>query len=193
MISIAVIFLFSVVIRCAVAAEAAFDCIIASDSTTYAVGEVPNVTFRITNKSKKEVVLVGSLDGSTDDRRFPKCRFEILDSAGKPVALPVALCGNMNTLRVPDFVVVPVGGTFDPLGEGFFRLHQFSQFPISAPGNYTLQFSYSTSDRIMDYFGDERMSGQTTAAPEIQRLFERVPNLHIESNKLKLTFTAQAK
>lgn len=186
-------FLFSVVIHCSLASDAAFDCIIASERTTYSVGEVPNITFRITNKSTKEVVLVGSLDGSTTDRRFPKCRFEILDSAGKPVTLPLALCGNMNVLRTTDFVVVPAGGTFNPFGKGFFGPVQFYRFPITVPGDYTLRFSYSTSDRVQDYFGDERMSGQTTAAPEIQRLFERVPKLDLKSNELKLTFTAKPK
>lgn len=190
--SVVLTFLFSAVIHSALAAEGAFDCVITSDRTTYAVGEVPSITFRITNKSTKEVVLVGSLDGSTTERRFPKCRFEILDAAGKPVTLPLALgCGNMNVLKTTDFVVVPAGGTFNPFGEGFFPPHQFYRFPVTVPGDYTLRFSYSTSDRVQDYFGDERMSGQTTPAPEIQRLFERVPKLDLKSNELKLTFISK--
>ena len=189
--SIVCTFLFSFVLHRAVAADAAFDCVIASDRTTYAVGEVPNITFRITNKSTKEVLLVGSLDGSTTNRRFPKCQFEILDAAGKPVTLPLALCGNMNVLKTTDFVAVPAGGTFNPFGKGFFPPHQFYRFPVTVPGDYTLRFSYSTSERVQDYFGDDR--GQPNAAPEIQRLFERVPKLDLKSNELKLTFTAKPK
>jgi hypothetical protein len=191
--SIALTFLFSVVIHCAVAADAAFDCMIASDRTSYSVGEIPNITFRITNKTTKEVVLVGSLDGSTTDRRFPKCRFEILDASGKVVTLPLSLCGNMNVLRTNDFVIVPAGGTFNPFGTDFFPPYQLYQFPVTVPGDYTLRFSYTTSDRLQDYFGDERMMGRTNSTPEIQSLFKRVPKLELKSNELKLTFTAKPK
>ncbi len=182
-----------VVIRCAVAAEPAFDCVIASDRATYTVDEVPNITFRITNKSAKSVVLVGSLDGSTDGRRSPNCLFEILDAAGKLVTLPVFGCGNMNILKATDFVTVAAGDTFNPFGKGFFPPVQFYRFPVTQPGDYTFRFSYSTSDRVEDYFGDERMSGQKIAAPEIQRLFERVPKLDLKSNELKLKFTPKLK
>jgi hypothetical protein len=181
------------VICCAVAAESAFDCVIASERTAYAVGEVPNITVRITNRTAKSVVLVGSLDGSTAGRRSPKCRFEIFDAAGKLVTLPVFGCGNMNILRTTDFVTVPAGDTFNPFGKGFFPPVQFYRIPVTKPGDYIFRFSYSTSDRVEDYFGDERMSGQKIAAPEIQRLFERVPKLDLKSNELKLKFTARPK
>ncbi len=180
--------LFLAVTFAAVAADSAFDCIIASDRSSYTVGEAPIITVSITNKSAKEVILVGSLDGSTTERRFPKCRFEILDAAGKPVTFPLGLCGNMNVLRTEDFVVVPAGGTFNPFGAGFFAPHQFYEFPVTTPSDYTLRFYYSTSARIQDYFGDERMSGRTNAAPDIQRLFKRVPKLELKSNELKLKF-----
>jgi hypothetical protein len=191
--SVVLTFLLSIVLHWAVAADTAFDCVIAADRTTYAVGEVPNITFRITNKSTKGVLLVGSLDGSTTNRRFPKCQFEILDAAGTPVNLPLVGCVNMNPLKTTDFVAVPAGATFNPFGKDFFGPYQFVRFPVTVPGDYTLRFSYSTSDRIQDYFGDERMSGKTTAAQEIQRLFERVPKLDLKSNELKLTFTAKSK
>jgi hypothetical protein len=191
--SIVLTLLCAFVLHGAIAADAAFECVIASDRTTYTVGEVPIITFRITNKSAKDVMLVGSLDGSTTDRRFPKCQFEILDAAGKPVTLPLTVCGNMNVLRTEDFVAVPAGGTFDPFGKGFFPPRLLSRFPVTVPGDYTLRFSYSTSDRVQDYFGDEGRSGQTTAAPEIQRLFERVPKVDLKSNELKLKFIAKPK
>ena len=175
-----------------VAADAAFDCIIASDRTTYAVGQVPAITVSITNKSPKEVMLVGSLDGSDVGWRFPKCRLEILDAEGKPVTAPMFRCGNMNVLKTTDFIAVPAGKTFNPFGKGFFPPSQFYQFPVTTPGDYTLHFYYSTSDRVQDYFGDERGS-QTNATPEIQRLFERVPKLELKSNTLKLKFVPKSK
>jgi hypothetical protein len=97
----------------------------------------------------------------------------------------------MNTLRTNDFVVVPTGGAFNPFGNGFFRPNQFDRFPVTVPGDYTLRFSYTTSDRLEDFFGDERMMDRPNTTPEIQRLFERVPKLDLKSNELKLTFTAK--
>lgn len=185
--------LVSAVTLCAVAADADFECTITTDRTTYAVGEVPNISFRITNKTAKEIVLVGSLDGSDVGWRFPKCRLEILDAAGKPVSAQIARCGNMNVLKTTDFVAVPAGNSFNPFGNGFFRLSQLGQFPVTVPGDYTLRFHYSTSDRVHDYFGDERMSGQKIASAEINRLFERVPKLDLKSNELKLKFTPKPK
>lgn len=183
----------SVVAFVAVAADSAFDCIITSDRTTYSVGEVPIFSVSIRNKSSKEVILVGSLDGSDVGWRFPKCRLEILDAAGKPVTAPMARCGNMNVLRAADFVAVPAGGTFNPFSTGFFAPYQFYQFPVTAPGDYTVRFYYSTSDRIQDYYGDERRIGRTNAPLEIQHLFKRVPKVELKSNELKLKFTPKPK
>jgi hypothetical protein len=176
-----------------VAAEPSFNCVLTSDRTSYTVGETPALAVTITNKSGKEVVLVGSLDGSDVGWRFPKCRVEIFDAAGKPVTAAMGRCGNMNVLRLADFVVVPAGGAFNPCGPGFFSPHQFHRFPVSAPGDYTVCFYYSTSDRVEDYFGDERMMGKTNAAPEIQRMFKRVPKIELKSNQLKLKFLPKPK
>jgi hypothetical protein len=174
------------------AAEPEFACTISSERATYKVGEAPALNVRILNKSSAEVHLVGALDGSEVGWRFPKCRLEILDSAGKAVVEPYGRCGNMNTLRPADFVAVPAAGEFNPFGKGFFGPHQLYRFPVKTPGTYTVRFFYSTAARsIEEFFGDERMLGQQGAAPEIQRLFDRVPKLDLKSNDLKLTFTAK--
>jgi hypothetical protein len=186
--TIVIFFLATALAFCVVAAEPQFDCTITSDRTTYEVGEVPKITFLIVNKSGKDVVLVGSLDGSDVGWRFPKCRLEILDKGGRPVTNQVLRCGNMNTLKTNDFVLVPAGENFNPFGKGFFRPAELVQFPVTTPGEYIFRFNYSTSNRLQDYFGDE-----ANAAPEIQRLFERVPKLELKSNELKLKFTAKAK
>lgn len=186
------IFLIAAVTLCAAAADSAFELVVTADRATYEVGEVPNITFRITNKTAKEVVLVGYLDGSRDGRRFPKFLFEILDAAGKPITIDRTICKFMNDLNATDFVVVPAGDAFEPLGKGFSRLSGFHPFQITTPGDYTLRFSYSTSDRVQDYFGLVQRR-QPDASPEIQRLFERVPKLDLKSNELKLKFTAKPK
>lgn len=176
----------SVVTFSAIAADSAFDCIITSDRNTYKVGEVPRISVSIINKSTKDVVLVSSLDGSARDRRFPKCRFEVLDASGKPVTLQIFGCGNLNPLETKDFVAVQAGQAFYPGAT-------FDPFPVTTAGNYTIRFCYSTSDHIEDYFGSERDGLHHKASPEIQRLFEHVPKLDLKSNELKLKFTPKSK
>jgi hypothetical protein len=113
---------------------------IAADAETYQVGQQPKLSISITNRSDKDVYLVGSLDGSTDERRFPKCRLEVLNSEGKPVTLELLGCGNMNKLRLEDFVAVLPSQAFDPFGKGFFAPYQMYQFPVQRPGVYTVRF-----------------------------------------------------
>jgi hypothetical protein len=184
------ILLLVVVTLTAVAEDPGFECTITSDRTNYTVGEVPKFTFRIINKSGKEVMLVGCLDGSDTNRRSPRCDLEILDARGKPVKETILVCGNMNLLRTKDFVPVPAGEAFDPCGQDFSSLLQLYKFPVKAPGEYTFRFYYSTSDRIQDYLGDERTSGKPLD-PEITRLFKRVPKLDLKSNALKLKFSGK--
>jgi hypothetical protein len=176
---------------CAMAQQGSgLECVITSGRTTYEVGDIPELTFRIINRSTKEVMLVGSLDGSGEGMRYPHCRVEINDKAGEPVTARYGRCGNMNSLRVADFVIVPPGQAFDPFGEGFFppALLSPGYFPVKDPGLYSVRFHYSTSDRVQDYFGDERMEGLQSAPLEIQLLFERVPKVDLVSNELELTF-----
>ena len=173
-----------------IAADTPFTCSISAEKATIMQGEVPRVKVSIANKSGKDVHLVGSLDGSDVGWRFPKCGFELLDTAGEPVPQkqPMGRCGNMNTLETADFVKVAAGAEFNPFGQGFFgswQLYRFKQLP---PGTYILRFYYQTSTKgVQDYFGDERMMGQKTVSPEIQKLFEAVPLTDIKSNDLQIT------
>ena len=173
-----------------IAADTPFICSISAEKATITQGELPRVKVSITNKSGKDVHLVGSLDGSDVGWRFPKCGFELLDTAGKPVPQkqPMGRCGNMNKLKTTDFVKVAAGAEFNPFGQGFFgswQLYRFKQLP---PGTYIFRFYYQTSTKgVQDYFGDERMMGQKTVAPEIQKLFEAVSLIDIKSNDLQIT------
>jgi hypothetical protein len=175
------------------AVDSKFTCAISSDKATITQGEIPRVKVAITNKSGVDVFLVGSLDGSDVGWRYPKCGFEVLDSAGKPFPeKPMARCGNMNMLKTSDFVKVDAGGIFNPVGEGFFGSSQLFHFRSFPPGTYILRFFYRTSAKgVQEYFGDERMSGKKGAAPEIQKLYERVPQIDVKSNELRVTIQAK--
>ena len=173
-------------------------CILVSGRDTYELGDYPQFAVRIVNKASKEIHLLGSLDGSTSERRFPSCRFEITDAAGKVVEVPRGFCGNMGMLRAEDFVAVPAHEAFNPFGKGFFPTD-----PISVPhqliGTFTVRFYYSTnSHKIRDYFGDERIAAglsgrEFLVKPEIQHAFDQITHTEVRSKELKITFRPRSK
>lgn len=176
------------------AADSWFTCSIASKGPVIREGEVPRIKVSIGNHLGRDVVLVGSLDGSSYGMRYPKCGFEIMDASRKPLKTsPDSRCGNMNELRVEDFVTVPTGTEFDPYGLGFFgawQIHQFAQLP---PGTYIIRFYYQTSTKgIQQYFGDEHFLETPKVSPALQKLYESVPGLDLKSNELKITTTAKS-
>jgi hypothetical protein len=169
-----------------------FACILVSGRDTYELGDYPQFAVRILNRSSREVYLVGSLDGSTSGRRFPTCRFEVTDAAGKPVNWPGPFCGNMGLLRAEDFALVPGREAFNPFGKGFFPSYPF---PVSRqePGTFAVRFFYSTSSRrVSDYFG--AYSGREfPVKPEIQQRFDQIPHVELRSKELKITFRPKSK
>lgn len=173
-----------------IAADAPFTCTISAEKVSIVQGTVPRVNVAITNKSGKDVYLVGSLDGSEVGWRFPKCGFELLDAAGKPVPQkrPMSRCGNMNALKTTDFAKVAEGAEFNPTGKGFFGSSQLYRFRQLPPGTYILRFYYQTSTKSAeDYSGDLQRSRLKPVSPEIQELFEAVPLIDIKSNDLQIT------
>jgi hypothetical protein len=171
------------------AADAPFTCVIASSRTTYTAGEMPKISVRITNHTSKEVYLIGSLDGCTSKSRFPGCDFELLDATGLPIlkAKPGVGCGNTNPLKQTDFVKVAPGKDFDPYGEGFFPSLVIERLGNLSPGTYILRFHYFTTAELVNFFGDERMKSPPATTPEIEKLFELVPQIELTSNDLQIT------
>src|SRR5205823_10991912 len=81
-------------------------CTIRADSMC-ALGQSPKVNVEITNNTDNEIYLVGSLDSSDCEWRFPHCIFEVIGPDGKSSVRELGRCGNMNPLREKDFVKVP--------------------------------------------------------------------------------------
>ena len=174
----------------ALATDTSFTCSISTTTPVVTVGERPNVKVVITNVTGKEVYLVGCLDGSDSGGRFPKCSFQLLDMEGNPIPEkePRIGCGSRNRLKTTDFVKVAPGAEFTPYGQGFFGSWELFRFSTLPPGDYVLRFHYQTSTKdVQDYFGDEKMMGQKTASPEIQKLYEAVPLVDVKSNDLRIT------
>ena len=132
---------------------------------------------------------MGSLDGSALGRRFPHCILSLLDSTGKPLpSKPIEVCANMNPLKTADFVKVPASSSFNPYDKGFFGSYQMERIKELPPGTYILRFYYKTSTKsVRDYVGYNFLALTQVVSPEIQRLFESVPAVEIQSNDLKIT------
>ena len=160
-------------------------CTISAQKTDYVVGEAPEISVFLHNNEGRSVTLVGSLDGS-DGGRSPRCQFEIAAPPGHESAV-IGRCGNINSIRMADFVDVPAGGKFDPFRreDGFFGSPKLRWDNFVTPGRYRFTFRYSTVGwaKIED---DGRVLGKPPAAAH-ERL-KGVPRFEAASNTIELTF-----
>jgi hypothetical protein len=168
--------------------RAPLSCTIRGEPTCK-LGNVPDVSVVITNQTKTDIYLVGSLDGSHCKWRYPFCYFEVIRPDGRLALPPGKGCGHANELREKDFVKVPPGGTFDPYQEidegGFFLSCQLTASAFRTAGEYRIRFVYSTKyDDIIAWVGD----GVATAAEykKLLGMFRQVPKVEIRSNEIKI-------
>ena len=121
-------------------------CSVTPLRSTFRVGDTPAFRFRILNRSGRALLLVRSLDGSAEGRRYPRVDVSIRGPAGAVRPPGYAVCGNMNSLTDEDFFEVAPGAAFDPLERGFRPL-VLSRGVFPVPGRYQVTFSYSTNER----------------------------------------------
>ena len=161
-----------------------FDCWITSSNKTYKLGEVPQIEVFIKNNTKKDIYLIGSLDASEEKWRGPHCYF-IIESPAPINKEPIGRCGNMNSIKPEDFILVKSGGVFNPYQKGFFGSYQISSKEnFKIPGTYRITFYYSTkSEKLEEYFGDD----YDIDKDKIRSLFSKVPHVELKSNTLSIT------
>jgi hypothetical protein len=164
-------------------------CVIRGDRTC-ALGSAPRISVSLVNQFDSGIYLVGSLDASEWQWRYPHCYFEVTRPDGKPAHCLVARCGSTNALRARDFVKVPRGGKFDPYqtidDQGFFPAHDICPETFSAPGTYHVRFVYSTRNGdIRDWGG-----GAVQSNAMILAKFKRVPKVDVKSNEIAITVVA---
>jgi len=167
-------------------------CTLRSDKIRYKVGELPELTVEITNNTRKNIYLIGSLDGSDVKWRMPHCYFTI--EKPKPDTIRVGRCGNMNSLAIEDFVFVKAGQKFNPYQSfgnyGFFTDDKITNSEtFKNPGVYKIKFYYSTnSQRIDDFMGDRPFRNDKTDSINLNSLFNKVPKVDLVSNEIQITF-----
>ncbi len=165
-------------------------CLLKSDKTVYKVGELPKFTVEISNNSKDDIYLIGSLDGSDVKWRFPYCYYSI--DKPRPVITQLVRCGNMNTLRVADFKLVKVGQKFNPYESvddyGFFTDNTTTDIKtFKNPGVYKIKFHYSTNaQNISDFIGDKPFRMDNSDSLKISSFFKKVPKVDITSNEIEI-------
>lgn len=164
-----------------------FGCKLTASRTVYELGELPDLTVEISNFSNSEVYLIGSLDASEERWRMPYCYYTIEKPKIDSVP-PTGRCGNMNTLRPKDFVLVRPNETFNPYkdidGFGFFDSYEINRPEnFRNKGIYKIQFHYSTkSDTLENYLGDSYKANKD----RLRRLFEKVPKIELSSNIVEI-------
>jgi hypothetical protein len=165
-------------------------CTITSDKTIYKIGEVPRFEVRIYNNTKKNIILLGSLDGSEQKLRMPWCYFEI----EKPKADTIVFqsCKTSNPLRTEDFVQVKRNEPFNPFMKkdeyGFFPNHSIAQpETFRNPGLYKIRFYYSTvSKDISNYISNSGTWVKNMDSLQLKALFKKMTHLELVSNTIEL-------
>lgn len=163
-------------------------CDISAKETTINVGEVPKIKVKLTNNTDEDVYLIGSLDGSEVQWRYPYCYFTI-EKPETDVVASGARCGMMNPLREEDFVLLKPKESFDPYssidGYGFFSSSTLSDpKEFRKKGTYKIQFHYSTEpDSITKYLGSE---SENKVDAKIKKMFRQVPHLKVSSNVIEI-------
>jgi hypothetical protein len=122
-------------------------CEIKSQKDVYRLGDTPQLSVRIINKSSKSVCLIGNLDGSESKRRYPHLYFTVSGVETGLVEPFRTFCGNVNPLRIEDFVQLLPGDRFDPymrIDDLGFWPTGLREFKFKKVGKYTFTFNYST-------------------------------------------------
>ena len=170
-------------------------CVIRSEETCE-LGKVPQIKVAITNRTMADIYLVGSLDASDSQRRYPHCYFEVIGPDGKSAIPEFSGCSFKNTLREQDFVPVRPRKSFDPYQKiddyGFFSAYQLAPETFRRPGEYRIRFIYSTkNDNIVDWAGDGFR--KVAVDEKLLGMFKQVPKVEVRSNEFKVTIVEPGK
>lgn len=160
-------------------------CTLTSDKVVYKTGEQPWLTIGITNNSKEDIYLVGSLDGSDVKWRFPYCYFSIQKPL--PDTPLTGRCGVMNPLRPADFRLVKAGQKFNPYEDGFFEDYSLLDTrTFKNPGEYRIRFYYSTNSESMSRFMGTRSARSDPDSLKMAFFFKHVPKVELASNEITI-------
>ena len=110
----------------------------------YTLGNPIYINATIKNENSKSSVIVSrALDGSDLGWRYPHYSYTLLDPEGIEVPQEqIIRCGNMNPLRIDDFVVLEPGESYNVYNYSFLS-RPSSYFNFNKSGHYYLRLNYS--------------------------------------------------
>ena len=189
-----------------------FVCILSTSKRNYKIGEAPELSVEIINKTDSSVIMVGSLDGSDIGWRLPICEFSVNHQIFGNISRTNSRCGNVNDLRELDFKVVPINSSFNPFEKidnyGYFSAYQVKSNQFLIPGIYQLKFFYSTKkqegvytnmenftkidDEMKEWYfkegKEELFFERQRHLTKIDSLWRLIPEIELESNTLTIKY-----
>jgi hypothetical protein len=179
-------------------------CVLIPQKTYYRIGENPQINVLLINKTDRTIYLPGCLDGSSIPFRLPYCDVKLLN---RKKIMPRMLCGMTNPMRESDLQMLKPNECFNPLNRYWLQIETFppdsllnfnesvitelsNYFPPAIldgqdfliPGEYQIQFVYSTMPDSTIFFG------WNTSADFRLELFDSIPQISITSNIVKLKY-----
>lgn len=162
------------------------ELVIASDKSTYMIGECPKISATLTNQSGHTITLVPAIDGSAG-RRYPLVKFSVQAPPNAMEEEVLFGCGNVNSLEPSDFHVLPASGQLELLGP-------WGGAPWTALnrglGEYIVKLTYDTNETDVELWlgGPLALPQNAIAERRVSALLGEVPRFTVTSNSLKLRF-----
>lgn len=120
-------------------------CILKANKRTHQIGELPDISLEIINKTDSTILMARCLDGSPYGFRLPFSQFNIRHQLLGEVESTFFGCGNFDPLKESDFQEVESGNGFNPYGgNSFCSIINFGFTKFMMPGIYELTYNYST-------------------------------------------------
>ena len=181
--------------------------ILIPQKTYYRIGESPQLDVVLINRTGKRIYLPGCLDGSSDKIRLPYCDFVILNPG---LEFNRFIDVNPNPLLKEDLVLLNPNESFDPLKNYQLRMDTFPADTLLGldthvstrlnkfwtprglygnnfliPGNYDIQFVYSTEDSIETFLG---WNCSDVSCRFVASYIDSIPRFTAKSNVVRLKY-----
>ena len=152
-------------------------CEITPLTDRFNVGDCPSFKVTIYNVSPKTFYLVGAIDGSERQARYPHVTLTIEGPDGGIKKPRLLGCGHINRLKLRDFVHVRPWGVFEPISSPFWEPTDFIYSRFAKPGRYSVTFRYSSE--AIDYANWAGRSTSDRVSQDVVETLKKVPRVTI--------------
>lgn len=185
-------------------------CVLIPRKIYYRIGERPELDVVIINKTDSVIYLPGNMDGSYLGLRLPVINFKVLNRSIKRTRM---FCPMFNRMVPNELTRLAPGECFNPLdryrietqfheADTLFRTkaHTFMSLEnywphedlegnnFLLPGNYDLQFVYSTVRDTTDQFMFDLLIEEGEWPEEKMGILDSIPEVELKSNVVRLKY-----